>query len=157
MNRERFGKYLHDRRVELNLSRRQLAGEIGAGVDSIKAYELGKNAPEVDRLLKLAGILEVNLEVLYNELEEPMPEQLGDKTDKYIPLPDNFPKEAQEQVERFAKFLQYEKEFDQFLALSGYFGSEADLQESLDAFVRKTQTDFSMTGQDKGERKSRVS
>jgi transcriptional regulator with XRE-family HTH domain len=155
MNRERFGKYLHARRVEKGLSRKELADAVGMSDRSIKSIELGDTRPASERLFEWAKVLEVDPKVLFEELEEPFP--LEETPQRFIPLPDDFPLEAQKQVERFAKFLQYEKEFDQFLALNGYFASEEELQESLDNFVREVQEAFSTSEDSKEERKSRIS
>jgi transcriptional regulator with XRE-family HTH domain len=141
VNKERFGKFLREQRVKVGLSRKELAEAIGMSDRTIKAFELGDISPAKERLFEWAKVLEVSPRTLFDELEEPFP--LEEAPPKFVALPDNFPNDLTRQVELYAKFLQYQKEFDQFLALNGYFASEEELQESLDNFVRGVQDAFS--------------
>jgi transcriptional regulator with XRE-family HTH domain len=144
MNREKLGEYIKSHRQERQMTQKALAEAVGQSVSYVYDIEAGRRVNlSRDKFFKWADALRVDPEEFFEAAGELFP--LPEKPERFIPLPYDFPEEAQVQVERFAKFLQHEKEFDQFLALSGYFDSEEALQESLDAFVRKTQTDFSIS------------
>jgi transcriptional regulator with XRE-family HTH domain len=155
MNKERFGKFIRAKRTQSGSGRREFAASLEISEPFLKDIEGGRSRPAVERLFDWAKVLQVDPKVLFEELEEPFP--LEETPPRFIRLPFDFPLEAQKQVERFAKFLQYEKEFDQFLALNGYFASEEELQESLDNFVRGVQEAFSPSEDNKDGRKIHIS
>jgi transcriptional regulator with XRE-family HTH domain len=142
VNKERFGKFLREQRVKVGLSRKELAEAIGMSDRTIKAFELGDISPAKERLFEWAKVLEVSPRTLFEELEEPFP--LEEAPPKFVALPDDFPNDLTRQVELYAKFLQYQEEFEQFLVLGGYFDSDEKLQEDLDKFAREMQDLFSI-------------
>jgi transcriptional regulator with XRE-family HTH domain len=153
MNRERFGSFIKSRREEVGLSRREVVEESGGVItlNTYKSWELGLYAPEKDKLFKLAELLRVSPGKLFEELEEPLP--FEELPPNFITLPDDFPPEAQGHLESYAKFLQYEKEFDTFLKLAGPLVDRDPTEEELDDFARKFQETFSKSQHnDNGDR-----
>jgi len=63
--KEDFGKRLQALRLEADMTQEVLANEIGLTVESISNIERGIHGPKFDNLEKLADILEVPVQELF--------------------------------------------------------------------------------------------
>lgn len=59
-----FGLRIKERRVMKNFSQKQLGGLLGVTKDTISKYESNVLTPSLDRIVKLARILDVSLDYL---------------------------------------------------------------------------------------------
>ena len=63
---ENFAKNLKEERKVKNLTQKQVAEMINIKTQSYQAYESGVSLPTVENLLKLAKVLDLSLEDLFN-------------------------------------------------------------------------------------------
>lgn len=105
MNLERFGSFVRSKRSDAGLSRRVYAKKLGISESFLVDVEIGKSAPARERFFDWAPLMGVNPQVLFDELEEPMPG--GKAPARAIEIPYDFSAEDQRQVELFIKFLQF--------------------------------------------------
>lgn len=62
-----LGENLKRIRTEKNISRKELAENLGVGVDSVGLYENGKTLPPLDKIFELADYLQVSVASLTGE------------------------------------------------------------------------------------------
>jgi transcriptional regulator with XRE-family HTH domain len=154
MNKERLGKFIREQREAAGLTRNSFSDKAGRDANFIYDIETGrKGNASMETLFLLAEALSIDPRKVFEAAEVEFP--IREKPSNFIPLPFDFPDEARQQVERFAKFLQYEKEFDRFLSLH----DDAALRENLDAYVRELQALFPTDNSNghAGSREDRVS
>ena len=69
MHQEELIKVLKDRREALKVTQEHLAELSGVGLRTLKAIESGKGNPTIQTLLKLAGVLGLELKLEIRKLE----------------------------------------------------------------------------------------
>jgi transcriptional regulator with XRE-family HTH domain len=64
----KFGEKLRTLRIQKKLTQRDLAEQVGLGMNTIGNYESGKTYPKTRNVYnRLAAVLDVSVETLYNE------------------------------------------------------------------------------------------
>lgn len=61
---EKFGKRIHDLRIDNDMSIKDLADKIGISTRTLARYEEGKNEPTLSILVKLSQIFNVSIDYI---------------------------------------------------------------------------------------------
>ena len=61
---EKFGKRIHDLRIDNDMSIKDLADKIGISTRTLARYEEGKNEPTLSVLVKLSQIFNVSIDYI---------------------------------------------------------------------------------------------
>lgn len=68
MDKKAIGKKLHNLRIELGKSRKEVAKDIGVSVSAIQMYENGRRIPKDEIKIKLAEYFDATVqELFFNE------------------------------------------------------------------------------------------
>ena len=96
------------RKEVLNLNQEEFAKQIGYTRSAISAWEIGRNEPSNDDIIKLADFFGVSTDYLLGKSDIRNPQKLDtDKISIGLSSKDYSPptKEQQEKIEEFAKFV----------------------------------------------------
>ena len=83
-----FGERLALRRKRLNLSRKELAAQVGTSAPIIGRYERGEILPSIETAVKLAQALDVSLDYLAGNTEEILDREVLQRVLELQRLPD---------------------------------------------------------------------
>ena len=61
-----LGNNIHNRRIELGISRKELANQLGISHQQVNKYEKGQNRVSVSMLINIANILLIHYSLLIN-------------------------------------------------------------------------------------------
>ena len=64
-------KQLHDLRADRKLTQQEVSQKTGINVVTLSGYEIGKNEPNMEALVRLANVYEVTLDFLMCRSDEP--------------------------------------------------------------------------------------
>jgi transcriptional regulator with XRE-family HTH domain len=127
MNKTRFGKFIEEKRG--SKSRRILADILGISESYVVDIEIGKTVPAADKILLIANTLNVDSGNLFRLLDERFtnPEKPGE----LIRLPPDLNSQDREEIERFIRFKQWEKQ----APLPRPFAGKPTAQDIQDTFA----------------------
>lgn len=131
MDKKEFGAYIKSRREALGMTQKKLGGLVGEEPVYVYSIEAGRFELGSEKFIDWAKALQVEIKEFYNQAGVPYP--FEEKPEHYIALPDHFPPETKTQLETFVKFIQYQKEFEQFLKL--YHAAPVQFEGNVEDFV----------------------
>lgn len=101
-----IGDRIKDRRIELDLTQKDVADKLNITYQTISKYERGINSPDAITIAKLADILDCSADYLVGKTDDPDAKIIESKNCK-IELDKEYPKNlTPEEAEKFLAYLE---------------------------------------------------